>query len=71
MAALICLSAKQQCHVVSTALAELFVAHLINLPDSPIGRHVNYLSMEFLPSQLTRNNLINLGYSTLPWQRCW
>ncbi|MGG2141160.1 hypothetical protein [Symbiopectobacterium sp. RP] len=56
--ALTCLSAQQQWHVVSTALAEQLAAHPITPPDLPLGRHVNYLSMEFLPGRLTGNNLI-------------
>ncbi|MCW2479259.1 maltodextrin phosphorylase [Candidatus Symbiopectobacterium sp. NZEC135] len=62
VAALTCLSAQQQWHVVSTALSEQLAAHPITPPDSSPGRHVNYLSMEFLPGRLTGNNLINLGW---------
>ncbi|MCW2488301.1 maltodextrin phosphorylase [Candidatus Symbiopectobacterium sp. NZEC127] len=64
VAALTSLSAQQQWHVVSTALAEQLAAHPITPPDSPPGRHINYLSMEFLPGRLTGNNLINLGWHT-------
>ncbi|MFT8209877.1 MAG: hypothetical protein ACMZI0_03260 [Symbiopectobacterium sp.] len=63
-AALTELSVQQLWHVVSTALSEQLAAHSLTPPATPSGRHVNYLSMEFLPGRLTGNNLINLGWYT-------
>lgn len=54
------LSLSQWYQIIAESAVSLAYTHKLNKPVN--GRHVNYLSMEFLLGRLTGNNLMNLGW---------